>query len=203
MKHTFSIPYLFNPGLLTGRLPNHLLKKVKKAVNDPSARKQKSMTKDLVASIKNEYVTPEIPELVEYIDSMYQAWMETYKTQNIPYEISTIWTNYMQKGEFNPNHNHPNALAVFVIWVTIPYDVQKELEYNGWDNKQYPPKNASFEFTYNMLAGGIMNAPVFVDKSMEGTVTMFPSSMIHCVYPFRTSDGERISIAGNIYSKRD
>ena len=76
MKHTFSIPYLFNPGLLTGRLPNHLLKKVKKAVNDPSARKQKSMTTDLVASIKNEYVTPEIPELVEYIDSMYQAWME-------------------------------------------------------------------------------------------------------------------------------
>jgi dolichol kinase len=48
-----------------------------------------------------------------------------------------------------------------------------------------------------------MNAPVFVDKSMEGTVTMFPSSMIHCVYPFRTSDGERISIAGNIYPKRD
>ncbi len=38
MKHTFSIPYLFNPGLLTGRLPNHLLKKVKKAVNDLNRR---------------------------------------------------------------------------------------------------------------------------------------------------------------------
>jgi len=28
---------------------------------------------------------------------------------------------------------------------------------------------------------------------------MFPSSMTHCVYPFFTSDKERISIAGNIY----
>lgn len=203
MKHTFSIPYLFNPGLLAGRLPNHLLKKVKKAVNDPKARTKQSMSNELVGSIKGEYVTPEIPELIDYIDNLYQAWVDTYKTPDVPYEISTIWTNYMKKGEFNPNHNHPNALAVFVIWITIPYDVQKEIEYDGWDNPKYPPKNSAFEFTYSTLDGRVVNAPVFVDKSMEGTITMFPSSLLHCVYPFRTSDEERISIAGNIYPKRD
>lgn len=198
-KNTFNVPYLFNPGILTGRLPNHLLKKVKKAVSDPEAKKHPTMSQELVASIKQEYITPEIPGLRDYLDEMYSAWVDLFKTQNVPYKIDPIWTNYMKKGEFNPNHNHPGALAVFVIWVTIPYNIEDEMKFNGYDNKMYPPKNSCFEFTYTTLEGKILNAPIFVDKTHEGLVSMFPSTMIHCVYPFFTSDKERISIAGNIY----
>lgn len=198
-KNTFNVPYIYNPGVLTGRLPNHLLKKVKKAVSDPSARSQPKMTKDLVASIREEYITPEVPGLRDYIDEMYSAWVDVYKTPNVDYKIDPIWTNYMKKGEFNPNHNHPGALAVFVIWVTIPYNIEDEVQFNGYNNSNYPPKNSCFEFTYTTLDGRIINSPIFVDKTYEGTVSMFPASMIHCVYPFHTSDEERISIAGNIY----
>lgn len=203
MKNTFSVPYLFNPGVLTGKLPNHLLKKVKRVVNDPSAKKQNRMSKDLVGSIRNEYVTPEIPELIEYIDGMYEVWRDTFKTQHYNYEIGPIWTNYMKKGEFNPNHNHPETLAVFVIWVTIPFDVTQEMKYNGYDNQLYPPKNSAFEFTYSSLDGRMISAPIYTDKTMEGTVSMFPGTLMHCVYPFFTSDEERISIAGNIMPVRD
>jgi hypothetical protein len=117
-KNTFNVPYLFNPGILAGRLPNHLLKKVKKAVNDPSARQNRAMTKDLVGSIREEYLTPEVPGLREYLHDMYDAWKNLYKTPDVPYRLDPIWTNYMKAGEFNPNHTHPNALAVFVIWIT-------------------------------------------------------------------------------------
>lgn len=198
-KHTFNVPYLFNPGILTGRLPNNLLKKVKKAVNDPAAKSEKKMTEDLVGSIRQEYVTPEIPGLRDYIDDMYTAWVDVYKTQEVPYKIDPIWTNYMTKGEFNPNHNHPGALAVFVIWVTVPYNIEDEVKFNEYNNPNYPPKNSCFEFTYTTLDGHIINSPIYVDKTYEGMVSMFPSTLIHCVYPFYTSDEERISIAGNIY----
>lgn len=201
MKHTFNVPYLYNPGILTGKLPNFLLKKVKKAVNDPAAREMEKYNSRLVASIKQEYETPKIPELIEYIDSMYQAWTDTFKFPTPEYEIEAVWTNYMKKGEFNPNHNHPNTLAAFVIWVTIPYDLDKELKTEGWDNSIHPPKNTAFEFTYSMFDGRTTSQPIFVDKSMEGTVTMFPGTLLHCVYPFFTSDGERISIAGNVSPK--
>jgi hypothetical protein len=198
-KNTFNVPYIYNPGVLTGRLPNHLLKKIKKAVNDPSARNQPGMTKDLVGSIREEYVTPEVPGLREYIDEMYSAWVDVYKTSPQEYTIDPIWTNYMKKGEFNPNHNHPGALAVFVIWVTIPYNIEDEVQFNEYNNPMYPAKNSCFEFTYTALDGRIINSPIYVDKTYEGMVSMFPSTMIHCVYPFYTSDEERISIAGNIY----
>lgn len=197
-KNIFTIPYLFNPGVLTGRLPNHLLSKVKKAVNDPNARKTKDYSSELVASIKNEYETPKIPGLVEYLHEMYQTWVETFQIEKTPYQINPIWTNYMKKGEFNPNHVHPGVLAAFVIWVTIPYDVNEELKYNGYNNTMYPCKNSAFEFTYSTFDGRIIATPIYVDKTMEGTVTMFPGSLTHCVYPFFTSDSERISIAGNV-----
>lgn len=200
-KNNFNVPYLFNPGILAGRLPNHVLKKLKKAVNDPSARRERAMTKDLVGSIREEYVTPEVPGLREYLDEMYAAWKNLYGTPNVPYRIDPIWTNYMKKGEFNPNHTHPGALAVFVIWVTIPYNLDDEFQFNEYNNPNYPPKNSCFEFTYTTYDGRIVSSPVFVNKEMEGTVTMFPSTMTHCVYPFFTSDEERISIAGNIYQE--
>jgi len=49
----------------------------------------------------------------------------------------------------------------------------------------------------------MISAPIFTDKTMEGTVSMFPGTLTHCVYPFFTSDDERISIAGNIMPVRD
>ena len=43
--------------------------------------------------------------------------------------------------------------------------------------------------------------PLFIDKTWEGTIVMFPSWLNHSVYPFYTSDDYRISISGNIVVK--
>jgi hypothetical protein len=196
--NTFDVPYIFNPGVLSGKLPNSLFKKIKKAVNDPSARSNRPMNDHLVGSIREEYTTPEVAGFREYLNEMYETWKTVFQTPNVPYQIDHIWTNYMKAGEFNPNHNHPNSLAVFVLWVTVPYKIEDEIAYNGYSNSMYPSKNSCFEFTYNQYDGRIINHPIYVDKSMEGTILMFPSTMIHCVYPFFTSNEERISIAGNI-----
>jgi hypothetical protein len=199
MTTKFNVPYIFNPGVLVGRLPDKLFKKVQKTILDPRARTTPSLKHDLVGSISNEFITPDIPELVSFAGSMYEEWQKIYETEERAYKIEPIWTNYMKAGEFNPNHSHPGALAVFVIWMQIPYDIEEEMAVGGYENPKYPAKNSCFEFTYSRLDGTIINKPIYVDKSYEGMIIMFPSTLMHCVYPFRTSDGERISIAGNIY----
>lgn len=205
-NHAFNVPFLYNPGLLAGKLPDDLLKRVKNAVNHPNARTpEKSYSEYLVVNISGEYRTPEIVGLRDYINDMYITWKDLYKTPDVPYAIDPIWTNYMRKGDFNPIHNHNGELAVFVIWVTIPYDLNEELNYNKRKSAKNNPSNSCFEFTYNTYDGRIVNSTVLVDKSMEGTITMFPATMMHAVYPFYTSNEERISIAGNIskLNKRD
>jgi len=37
-----------------------------------------------------------------------------------------------------------------------------------------------------------------VDKSWNGVILMFPSTTKHAVYPYYTTDKERITISGNI-----
>jgi hypothetical protein len=199
MSNSFFTPYIFNPGILTGKLPTDLLDEVKQVVNSSNAKKQPKFTKNLVGSICDEFETPVIPNLIQYVDEMYNVWVNTFKTPNVSYKIDTQWTNYMKKGEFNPNHSHPNALVAYVIWVSIPYKIQDEMVFNGYDNQEIRSRNSCFEFTYSLLDGRIMHHTIPVEKTFEGVVSMFPATMTHCVYPFFTSDGERISIAGNIY----
>lgn len=200
----FYVPYLFNPGILAAKMPESLLSKVKEIVTNPDAKKitidqyGRTARQTLVGSIKQEFFTPNIQELNKFINEMYTEWKSVYKTSGLPYKIETMWTNYMKKGEFNPNHIHPNTLAVFVIWVTIPYNIEDELEYDGYESETEPSRNSAFEFTYTTYSGEIRTSTIYVNKEMEGTVCMFPGTLRHCVYPFYTSDEERISISGNI-----
>lgn len=198
-QHQFNVPYVHNPGLLLGKLPDNLFQTVKETVFHPNAKKQTSMNQRLVGVIRQEYMTPHIPGLKEYIETMYECWLNVYQIKKFPHTFSDMWTNYMRRGEFNPNHNHPGSMIAFVIWVHIPYDIKEELKYTSFTNPNYNSKNASFELIYNTMAGEMIVHPVHVDKEMEGTIIMFPGNLHHCVYPFLTSDGERISIAGNIY----
>jgi len=196
----YKVLQLYNPGILEAKLPDRVFRNMKNVVNDPSTRKGQSMTSDLVGVIREEYIAPEILGLRECINSMYAEWKLIFGVEdNHEYKIDPIWINYMKKGEFNPNHCHPEAKAVFVIWVTIPYNIEEEMRMGGYNNKMHPSKASCFEITYNTMSGGSCQAPFFVNKQMEGTILMFPGSMVHCVYPFYTSNEERISIAGNIY----
>lgn len=195
----YTIQNLFNPGILTAKIPNELLLEIQTLiVNDSS--KLIPVNSGLIGSIQKEYETPSIPNLKTVVESMYIEWKKVFKINDNPYKLGRVWTNYMSKGEFNPNHCHPEALAAFVLWVKIPYSINEEIDYQLQRSfaHSHPPKNSAFEFTYSMLDGTITSMPFYVDKTMEGTIAMFPGTLMHCVYPFYTSNEERISIAGNI-----
>jgi hypothetical protein len=80
------------------------------------------------------------------------------------------------------------------MWVDIPFAEQEGNE----DNEKY---NSCFELLYTNIIGQICGHKIFIDKSYEGKMIMFPSTLLHCVYPFYKAKKDRISIAGNILIK--
>lgn len=99
------------------------------------------------------------------------------------------WINVQERGEYIPNHDHDGVLS-YSIWMHIPYDIEKELT-----NSKFA---STFQISYLSIVGDQLYHTIAVDKSMEGTLIMFPSNLKHCVYPFYTTENRRLSISGNI-----
>ena len=110
------------------------------------------------------------------------------------FKVKDLWVNFQNKYEFNPLHSHGGAIS-FVIWVQIPYSFEDECNTLQAKGITGSPNNGSFEFVYTTLLGNITK---YRYQPTQGKLLVFPSSMPHQVYPFYTSDLERVSISGNI-----
>ena len=129
---------------------------------------------------------------------IFNAYLNTYKdylrmfrsfSNNVPFVCDAPWYNLQKKYEFVPNHTHDGVLS-YSAWIKIPYNLLDETA-----DGQYA---SCFEFTYVGTTGTVLSELIKVDKSFEGKIMMFPSSLTHCVYPFYTSDSTRVSVSGNI-----
>ena len=146
-------------------------------------------------------VDKEILKLVHKYESKYQYFdkMFNYSTgiENLETKIALerIWVNMQRAGEFLPMHHH-SGLYSFVIWTTIPYTMSDEKD-NTANPDLIKNRTANFEFTYTDALGKISNYPIPVDSSLEGKICIFPSELQHQVYPFYSSPGVRVSVAGN------
>jgi len=130
------------------------------------------------------------PGFEEYLISLcHLIWMEIYETCPWDFEstsnitpflkLRNLWVNYQRRGEYNPVHTHSGVVS-FVVFIDIPY---------GSEEREQHKSNGSFQLESEVLP---------VDKSWNGAILLFPSSTKHAVYPYYTTDKERITVAGNI-----
>lgn len=159
----------------------------------------KKYNKDLAGNLEKEYSTHKSKEILKpYLISLANEFnKKSMKEENCPkWSFKNIWINFQKKYEYNPLHNHIGVLS-FVVWVQIPYNLKDELSHPNCINSN-SPSNSLFEFVYTDFMGRIVQTRLEVDKSWEGSIIMFPSSLHHMVSPFYTSDDYRISISGNL-----
>jgi hypothetical protein len=193
--------------VLAGNLEPKLLTGLKTTLLKIKNNKPTSHNKYLAGAIREEYTVEhqDVLEILYFLDEMYGTYYDVFSPlpetrQHVNFsasnqaEIGKLWVNFQKKHEFNPIHHH-DGLVSFVIWVQIPFDIKKEqkLYNNGTVNF-----TSQFQFVYRGLTHDIVLNSFPVEKDWEGTVLMFPASLNHCVYPFYTSDGYRISVSGNI-----
>tara|TARA_Y100000004_G_scaffold54546_1_gene60779 strand:- start:309 stop:875 length:567 start_codon:yes stop_codon:yes gene_type:complete len=94
--------------------------------------------------------------------------------------LRDLWVNYQRKGEYNPLHSHHGVIS-FVIFVDVPY---------GADERRNHGSDGCFQLENTLLP---------VDFKWNGRMLMFPANTRHAVYPFHSTDKERITVAGNLH----
>ena len=66
------------------------------------------------------------------------------------------------------------------------------------DMKKEEVRAGYFSFLGTNEMGRIQTYDLPVDNSWQGKMALFPADLNHQVYPFYTSDEERITISGNV-----
>jgi hypothetical protein len=163
---------------------------------------------NLLGHLENEYVISDQkqielltslidPVLAEYdnrVDKEFQNILRKMQIELPPPEISDVWINRQKKHEFNPLHDHA-GLYSFVLWYDIPYTSEEE----RIASPLIPDAMENYSGKFQYLPNHLHNAPItiHVDKTWNGTLAVFSSDTKHQVYPFYSTDKERITIAGN------
>ena len=195
-------PFYFNRlAYVQSKVSNDVLKELKneaKFILENPSRFLK-YNNSLAGNLEKEYSIDKSKEILEKNLIALANEYHKYSQENKHYpnwKIKDLWINFQKKYEHNPMHNHTGELS-FVLWITIPYDLNEELSLPNCKNSN-APLNSLFEFIFTDFLGRITSNKINVDKSYEGTIIMFPSALKHVVYPFYTSDDYRISISGNL-----
>ncbi len=139
------------------------------------------------------------PILMEYLGNEDNTYildvLSPHKEQKL--YLRSLWVNYQSKHEFLPNHFHLDSQISFVIWMKIPYEWEDQHSLPICKNSA-DPSAGDIEFTYSDILGNHHDYKFLMGSRLEGTIIIFPSLLLHQVYPFYNCDGKRISISGNI-----
>jgi len=210
----FEHSHLPNVGLTEGKIPAEIYQALNKEIVDiHTASETGSLDKNgilqmnpsLAGQITKEYqITKSLPLLNPFLEEMGRAYQKEWNyypkenPNNNKLTVESVWVNMQKKLEVNPLHNHDGTLS-FVAWLHVPFKLEDERNMPNCKNSRTVELASTFQFVYTTALGTIANCPMFVESGWEAKIIMFPSKLLHMVYPFQTSDDYRISIAGNLY----
>ena len=196
----------FGPRILSMMLPEHIIQRI----NDLGDNQQNKINMDgrLAGVIKDE------PELTnEEMDSIGirqifndigKQYVDTILNQNhhftydpekykIDMEFKSGWIVNQKENEYNPAHYHSNCNISSVLYLKVP-----DFKPRGYTGK----KNIDgyIEFINSTVDHSMLSAGSYLVKPEVGKLLMFPSTLLHTVYPFQ-GPGERRSLAFNLNYK--
>ena len=151
-----------------------------------------------IDTLKNEglldFFTRIMTNYVEMVDlgdapSTYQQ----RESQPVTTEMQEMWIVRQYENEYNPVHWHPGSTLSGVLYLKVPPFQDREIHSNGKKNQDgrivFINNNPSDPKTSLENATSVFHPVV-------GDLFIWPSRLMHCVYPFQ-GPGERRCIAFN------
>ena len=174
-----------------------LLPEELKSLND--LEEGQDFKKGLAGHLKDEYELDQnrvFSLILPYLNSYVQGFSD-HRNIKLPngFELKNAWINRQKKNEFNPPHTHDDDLS-FVIYTKIPDSLEQECRSSVANS----PGPGCIVFDFNIPGGNFNNLFLTTHAHLPdvGDMFIFPAGLPHWVYPFKTTEGERVSISGNI-----
>ena len=197
-----------NIGVVEGKLSEEIVDDLWTLINE-AREKPEDMKPELAGNISSSIRLDNNSDLMtdfvgEVLPACIKRHMQEYgppyrltMKEGEPFNLESLWVNFQKQTEFNPPHDHAGVYS-FVIWMQIPtsYEEQRKLPICAESNADNHISN--FAFSYTNTLGRVSTFAYNMEKEAEGYMVMFPSCLLHQVFPFYNDDGERISISGNI-----
>lgn len=215
----------FGPSILHGIMPTDIFSEFETYVHKILKEKKENHGDSLAGRIEDEYGMDEkdlynttlgdfLDAIVSryatetgdrfYTDAMYSKYPSNDK---MTLEVQRIqgWVNSMKTGEYNPLHYHPHCNITTVFFFNdvdenfIDKPIAESQTGKENDNIKGTTDDGLIEIVYG--SSRIMEAPTFRIRPKKGEFLVFPSYLLHVVYPF-ISKKERITASINykIYS---
>ncbi|HEY0623575.1 putative 2OG-Fe(II) oxygenase [Sphingomonas sp.] len=205
----------FSPSIIKARMPDALVAQLNARADDIVSRKDEVAARDwsshLAGAVSTEIrFTDVIREMPDFSDFLYDvARTYTYRCENVllhfsdyarteelsdkklRIEIKEGWVNDMVPGDYNPAHFHQGCVFSSVGFLRIPNGYEAEFA----ADKARQNTAGCLQFIDSRSAVGLRN--LFTVKPAIGDFYLWPSWMLHCVYPFKSA-GVRRSIAINL-----
>ena len=183
---------LINYGYLLRKIPNTLLASLKQECREASILTHKP----LISGLSDRHGIPahflvndkeSVQHCVsklsgDFLEEYKEAYDMKFKSDGTVFKglyCGDPWINIQKAGDHIPNHDHVGFLS-YTIWVNMPPE-------------------STFEFIYSAVTGDLIRYKLNLTKESEGSILIFPSKLVHCVYPFYNTNEKRASVSGNLY----
>ena len=200
-----------NYGYYLDKIPKNVFHELSSGVSKllTNFDKGTKMNDSLAGEIEHEYMFPFQNKTTSFIKSLVNKiesnskYLQTNFNLPVSLKITPPWINFQKKHEYNPIHSHGGVYS-FVIWYKIPYLLEEEKKQYGYKSNKDEIFHGQFHFITpkpHSTTSPFWNLDYYaleIDNKKEGYIAIFPSNLIHTVYPFYTSDEYRITISGNI-----
>lgn len=199
----------FGPTIYLGKIEPSILEIIKQNCYDVRGSKEHDYRRSLAGNMSEEYnlfhylktddnpVTQEIFKHVsKFICGVENQPSRLYNHYIKKLEMESMWVNFMKAFEWNPEHTH-SAHVSYVLYVNVPNDMKEEEKHPTQQSNSNTAGSITLAYgednTYNITIKNIVPE--------TGDILVFPNWLRHYVYPF-TTDVERISVAGNVYTDK-
>ena len=195
---SFEIIKPFGPSIVKVKIPDHIISEMNTYINDLSRDEKKMSSLDhgrqLAGNVLQEFrLDIEFMKKInwaEFLARSCQKWLlDGHNISIKKFEIIDSWVVRQFKNDYNPIHYHGGQISG-VGYLKVPKNmgetVQKSKKVNH--NGKLVLIDGSKKFVCT---------PTYVITPQVGDFYLFPSYMMHTVYPFSDTSEERRSVSFN------
>jgi uncharacterized protein (TIGR02466 family) len=204
-KMTFSKP--FGPPIGAFKMSDEVLERMIKLTDEVLEDKERvDWGKNLVGNVNEEPLVKNADlkkyDLYEVFRSCIGTYINGYmqssghEVEQIQAHVDHMWVVSQYENEYNPIHFHTYCDISTVLYLKVPEFEDRTK--NGKLPEYKHQRDGMIEWVYKTPDQNALEVGTFSVKPEPGMLYVFPSNLLHTVYPFQ-GKGERRSVAFNAH----